>query len=69
LYYPEITGKSSTLKTSTRTAQLIRMKLARGEKAILAASEPLTEEELLEIPNKRMLVIDRSLRTEVIDLS
>jgi predicted glutamine amidotransferase len=45
------------------------MKLARGEKAILVASEPLTEEELLEIPNKRMLVIDRSLRTEVIDLS
>jgi glutamine amidotransferase len=69
LYYPEITGKSSTLKTSTRTTQLIRMKLAHGEKAILVASEPLTEEELLEIPNKRMLVIDRSLRTEVIDLS
>jgi len=70
LYYLERPREALHLdKLSSKTAELIRMKLARGEKAILVASEPLTEEELLEIPNKRMLVIDRSLRTEVIDLS
>jgi glutamine amidotransferase len=70
LYYLERPREALHLdKLSSKTAQLIRMKLARGEKAILVASEPLTEEELLEIPNKRMLVIDGSLRTEVIDLS
>jgi predicted glutamine amidotransferase len=42
------------------------MKLAAGEKAIIVASEKLTEEEWGEIPNKHMLIIDRDLSTKLV---
>jgi len=54
---------------SEKTAQLIRMKLASGEKAIIVASEKLTKEPWEEIPNKHMLIINARLNTELINIS
>jgi len=62
LHYLERPRKALNLeKLSPNTAQLIRMKLARGEKAILIASEPLTKEGWLEIPNKHLLIVNEDL--------
>ena len=70
LYYLERPGEGLHLERLSReTTQLIRAKLARGERAILVASEPLTEEEWLEIPNEHMLVIDRDLKTKLIEIT
>jgi glutamine amidotransferase len=69
LYYlerPE--GSLSLNKLSETTLQLIRAKLARGEKAVLVASEPLTEENWLEIPNKHMLIVDKDLSVKLIEM-
>ena len=55
-------------KVSEKTAQLIRMKLAAGEKAIIVASEKLTEEEWEEIPNKHMLIVNKDLSTELVEI-
>ncbi len=55
-------------KVSEKTAQLIRMKLVAGEKAIIVASEKLTEEEWDEIPNKHMLIVNKDLSTELIKI-
>jgi glutamine amidotransferase len=54
---------------SAKTAQLIRMKLASGEKAIIVASEKYTKEPWEYIPNKHMLIIDARLNTELINIS
>jgi len=55
-------------KVSEKTAQLIRMKLVAGEKAIIVASEKLTEEEWDEIPNKHMLIVNKDLSTELVEI-
>jgi hypothetical protein len=44
------------------------MKLAAGEKAIIVASEKLTEEEWDEIPNKHMLIVNKDLSTELVEI-
>jgi glutamine amidotransferase len=54
---------------SEKTAQLIRMKLASGEKAIIVASEKLTKEPWESIPNKHMLIIDENLNAELVNIS
>jgi predicted glutamine amidotransferase len=45
------------------------MKLASGEKAIIIASEKLTEEPWDIIPNRHMLIVDENLNTELIEIS
>jgi len=70
LYYLERPREALYLeKLSEKTAQLIRVKLARGEKALIVASEPLTEEDWLEIPNKHLLVVNRNLKTKLVKIS
>jgi glutamine amidotransferase len=54
---------------SEKTAQLIRMKLASDERAVIVASERLTKESWETIPNKHMIIIDESLNTELINIS
>jgi len=45
------------------------MKLASGEKAILVASEPMSDEPYWKlIPNKHLIVIDQNLNIEKIPL-
>jgi len=69
LYYLERPqGSLSLNKLSETTLQLIRAKLAHGEKAVLVASEPLTEENWLEIPNKHMLIVDKDLSVKLIEM-
>jgi glutamine amidotransferase len=53
---------------SKETYQLVRAKLAVGEKAVLVASEPLTEEPWEEVPNKHLLIADESLNTELVEI-
>jgi glutamine amidotransferase len=57
-------------KVSEKTAQLIKMKLEVGEKAVVVASEKLTEEEEKwdEIPNKHMLIVNEDLNTELVKI-
>ncbi len=57
-------------RVSERTAQLIKMKLEVGEKAVVVASEKLTEEEEKwdEIPNKYMLIVNEDLNTELVKI-
>lgn len=61
-------GPLSLNKLSETTLQLIRAKLAHGEKAVLVASEPLTEEDWLEIPNKHMLIVGKDLSAKLIEM-
>jgi glutamine amidotransferase len=69
LYYLERPrGPLSLNKLSESTLQLIRAKLAHGEKAVLVASEPLTEENWLEIPNKHMLIVDKDLSVKLMEM-
>jgi glutamine amidotransferase len=69
LYYLERPGEGLHLERLSReTTQLIRAKLARGKRAILVASEPLTEEKWLKIPNEHMLIVDRDLKTKLIEI-
>ncbi|MCC6054856.1 MAG: class II glutamine amidotransferase [Thermosphaera sp.] len=69
LYYLERPmGPLSLNKLSETTLQLIRAKLAHGERAVLVASEPLTEENWLEIPNKHMLIVDKDLSVKLIEM-
>jgi glutamine amidotransferase len=70
LYYLRRPREGLRLESfSKRTAQLIRMKLASGEKAIIVASEKLTEEPWETIPNRHMLIVDENLNTELIEIS
>lgn len=61
-------GPLSLNKLSETTLQLIRAKLEHGEKAVLVASEPLTEEDWLEIPNKHMLIVGKDLSAKLIEM-
>ncbi|ABN69781.1 glutamine amidotransferase, class-II [Staphylothermus marinus F1] len=68
LYYLERPREKLELrKLSRETRQLILMKLLHGEKAVIVASEKISEEPYWKlIPNKHLLVIDRDLNTETI---
>jgi len=61
-------GPLSLNKLSKTTLQLVKAKLAHGEKAVLVASEPLTEEDWLEIPNKHMLIVGKDLSAKLIEM-
>ena len=56
-------------KISEKTTQLIRMKLARGEKALIVTSEPLTEEKWVEIPNNHLLIVNKDLKSKLVEIS
>ena len=45
------------------------MKLARGEKALIVASEPLTEEKWVKIPNNHLLIIDKELKSKLVKIN
>lgn len=70
LYYLERPREKLGLrKLSRETRQLILMKLARGEKAVIIASEPMSDEPHWElIPNKHLVVIDPNLTLELIPI-
>jgi glutamine amidotransferase len=69
LYYLRRPREGLRLESfSKRTAQLIRMKLASGEKAIIISSEKLTEEPWETIPNRHMLIVEENLNTELIEI-
>lgn len=67
LYYIKRPGEGLELRRlSKETRQLIQAKLAHGEKAIIIASEPMSEEQYWEpIPNKQLLVVDATLNTKL----
>jgi glutamine amidotransferase len=70
LYYLRRPREGLRLESfSKRTAQLIRMKLASGEKTIIISSEKLTEEPWDIIPNRHMLIVDGNLSTELMEIS
>ena len=51
------------------TRLVIEHKLKKGEKAVLVASEPLTEDEAwLKIPNKTLVIINSDLKTRIIKI-
>ena len=68
LYYIERPREDFELKKlSKETRQLIAMKLACGERAVLVASEPMSNEPYWKpIPNKHLIVIDPNLNIELI---
>jgi len=68
LYYLERPRKGFELKKlSKETQQLIAMKLALGERAVIVASEPMSDEPYWTlIPNKHMVVVDPNLNIELI---
>lgn len=54
---------------SQATRQLITTKLSSGEKAVIVASEPMSDEYHWRlIPNKNLLIIDENLSTTLVDL-
>ncbi|RLG76728.1 MAG: class II glutamine amidotransferase [Thermoprotei archaeon] len=53
-------------KLSRETQQLIAAKLARGEKAVVIASEPMSDEPHWKpVPNKHLMIVNRDLSTEL----
>jgi predicted glutamine amidotransferase len=45
------------------------MKLATGEKAVVVASKPLTEEEpWVEVSNNHLLVVNRNLNIKLVEI-
>ncbi len=71
LYYVRRPVEDLELKgISKTTRQLIRMKLTRGEKAVLVASEPMSDEPYWNpVPNRYLLVIHPGLRTELVKIA
>jgi len=67
LYYIERPREGFELrKLSKETQQLIMMKLVHGEKAVIIASEPMSDEPYWkQIPNKYLAVVDRDLNIEL----
>ncbi len=56
-------------RLSEETRLMIRMKIVRGEEAVLVASEPLSDETGWRlIPNKTLLVADRDLNVKLINI-
>ncbi|RLE96758.1 MAG: class II glutamine amidotransferase [Thermoprotei archaeon] len=67
LYYLKRPHKELELrKLSNETRQLISMKLASGEKAVIIASETMSDEpHWKQIPNKHLLTINKNLTTKL----
>ncbi len=70
LYYLERPREGLELKKlSKETHQPILTKLARGEKAVIVASEPMSDEPYWElVPNKHLVVIDANLNVKLISM-
>ncbi|ADV65140.1 class II glutamine amidotransferase [Desulfurococcus mucosus] len=70
LYYRERPGEGFELrKLSKETRQLIAMKLAYRERAVLVASEPMSDEPYWNpIPNKHLIVVNSGLDIELIPM-
>ena len=70
LYYIERPREGFELKKlSKETLQLIAMKLAHGEKAVIIASEPMSDEPYWKpIPNKYLVVVSPNLNVELIPI-
>ncbi len=70
LYYLERPREGFELrKLSKETRQLILTKLAHGEKAVVIASEPMSDEPYWKpIPNKHLVIISPSLNVELIPI-
>jgi len=70
LYYIERPREGLELKRlSKETRQLISMKLARGEKAVIVASEIMSDEpHWRQIPNKHLMIINEDLSVELIPI-
>ncbi|WP_048191449.1 class II glutamine amidotransferase [Pyrolobus fumarii] len=68
LYYLERPRDGLELRRlSEVTRQLIAAKLARGERALLVASEPMSDEPNWKpIPNKHLLIVYSDLSTEIV---
>jgi len=71
LYYLERPREALNLrKLSKETRQLILMKLASREKAMLIASEPMSDEPHWKlIPNKHLAIINSNLKIKIISVS
>ena len=69
LYYTKRPGEPPLRMLSKETKQLIEVKLARGERAVLIASEPMTEEEWKLIENRHLVVVDADLNINEVNLS
>jgi len=67
LYYIERPREGFELrKLSRETQQLVAMKLVSREKAMIIASEPMSDEPYWKpIPNKHLAIVDRELNTEL----
>ena len=62
-------GGFEVKRLSKETRQLISVKLARREKAVIIASEPMSDEPCWElIPNKHLVVVDSNLNMKLIPL-
>ena len=62
LYYIKRPMKDGLEGLSRETQQLIKLKLSRGEKAIIIASETMSDEKYWNlIQNKHLIIIDKSL--------
>ena len=70
LYYVERPREGFELeKLSKETQQLVKLKLARGERAVLVASEPMSDEPYWEpIPNKHLAVINADLKVKLVHI-
>jgi len=70
LYYMERPKEGLELKKLSReTQQLILTKLSRGERAVLIASEPMSDEPFWkEVPNEHLVVVDEGLNVKVLPL-
>ncbi len=70
LFYVERPREGLKLRRLSReTQQLIEMKLVRGEKAIIIASEPMSDEPYWRlIPNKQLVIVDENLNVERVDI-
>jgi len=69
LYYTERPGEPPLHKLSEETGQLIEMKFAKGGKAVIIASECMTEENWRPIENKHLVVVGEDLSLKSLDLS
>ena len=70
LYYIERPCEDVELsRLSKQTRQLIQMKLLRNEKAIIIASEPMSDEPVWRrVLNKHLLIVDKNLNIELVKI-
>jgi len=67
LYYIKRPKEGLELRRLSReTKQLISMKLARGERAVIVASEIMSDEKYWRrVPNKHLVIVDKNLNIEL----